>query len=82
MIIHAEDVSYRYGRSLAALSDCSLAFASGEVSALLGPNGSGKTTLLELLSRQRRWQNGVVRVEQGPEYHQLTIGWASSEPVF
>ncbi|HEU4364433.1 MAG TPA: ABC transporter ATP-binding protein [Candidatus Krumholzibacteria bacterium] len=82
MIIHVENVSYRYPRQHAALSDCSITCASGEIAALLGPNGSGKTTLLELLSRQRRWQGGHVRVTGGPDYRDLTIGWASSEPVF
>lgn len=82
MIIHAENVSYTYARKHAALSDCSLSFASGQVTALLGPNGSGKTTLLELLSRQRRWQTGTVRASDGPDFRELTIGWASSDPVF
>lgn len=82
MIIHAESISYTYARKHAALKDCSLSFTSGQVTALLGPNGSGKTTLLELLSRQRRWQSGSVRTSDGPSYSDLTIGWASSEPVF
>ena len=82
MIIHADNISYTYARKHAALNDCSLVFASGQVTALLGPNGSGKTTLLELLSRQRRWQGGSVRTSDGPGYRDLTIGWASSEGVF
>ncbi|HET7036506.1 MAG TPA: ATP-binding cassette domain-containing protein [Thermomicrobiaceae bacterium] len=55
--LELEGVSYRYGQH-PALSEVSLAFAAGQVTALMGRNGSGKTTLLKLL-------NGLLRPEQG-----------------
>lgn len=48
MIVETSSLGKRYG-ALAALSDCTLAVAAGEVFGLLGPNGAGKTTLLRLL---------------------------------
>lgn len=47
-IVSTSGLTKRYG-SVAALVDCSLEVARGEILGLLGPNGSGKTTLLRLL---------------------------------
>ncbi len=47
-MVQTWDLSKRYG-SFAALADCSLTVACGEVFGLLGPNGAGKTTLLRLM---------------------------------
>jgi ABC-2 type transport system ATP-binding protein len=47
-IVETRHLSKRYG-PLAALDDCSLSVARGEVFGLLGPNGAGKTTLIRLL---------------------------------
>ncbi len=48
MLVQTDSLSKRYGR-LAALDDCTLSVARGEILGLLGPNGAGKTTLLRLL---------------------------------
>ncbi|MCA9227092.1 MAG: ABC transporter ATP-binding protein [Pirellulaceae bacterium] len=48
MLIETESLTKRYG-DFAALSDCTMDVAAGEVFGLLGPNGAGKTTLLRLL---------------------------------
>ncbi|TML73298.1 MAG: ABC transporter ATP-binding protein [Actinobacteria bacterium] len=58
----------RYG-SRWALRDCSLAIASGSVTALVGPNGAGKTTLLHLLIGLSEPSAGEVRV----------LGWSPRE---
>lgn len=47
-IVETGHLTKRYG-PLAALDDCSLSVARGEVFGLLGPNGAGKTTLIRLL---------------------------------
>lgn len=47
-IVETRLLTKRYG-PLAALDECSLTVAPGEVFGLLGPNGAGKTTLIRLL---------------------------------
>jgi ABC-2 type transport system ATP-binding protein len=46
--IHAQDLSKRYGETL-ALDSLDLAVKEGEVYGYLGPNGAGKTTTIRLL---------------------------------
>ena len=47
-IISVENISKRYGRTL-ALNDVSLKVGRGTLVGLLGPNGAGKTTLMHIL---------------------------------
>ncbi|HYO26155.1 MAG TPA: ABC transporter ATP-binding protein [Lacipirellulaceae bacterium] len=62
MLVQTASLSKRYG-GLAALSDCSLEVAAGEILGLLGPNGAGKTTLLRLLLGYLKPSAGTARVE-------------------
>jgi ABC-2 type transport system ATP-binding protein len=48
LLVETHALTKRY-REVAALEDCTLEVAEGEVFGLLGPNGAGKTTLLRLL---------------------------------
>jgi ABC-2 type transport system ATP-binding protein len=48
VLVETHALTKRYGAK-AALADCTLGVARGEVFGLLGPNGAGKTTLLRLL---------------------------------
>lgn len=56
-----QDVTIRYGRSL-ALSSVSLSLSAGEVVALMGRNGAGKSTLLNALVGIGPRASGSVRV--------------------
>jgi len=61
LIVETRSLTKRYG-SIAALSDCSLTVAPGEVFGLLGPNGAGKTTLLRLLIGYLRPTAGSAKI--------------------
>jgi multiple sugar transport system ATP-binding protein len=50
----------------AALSDVTLAIASGELLVLLGPSGSGKTTLLRLIAGLEELSAGAVSLDGQP----------------
>lgn len=54
-------ISKRYGQ-VAAVKQCDLQVASGEILALLGPSGSGKTTLLRLIAGFERPDEGRVLI--------------------
>jgi ABC-type sugar transport system ATPase subunit len=53
----ARDLSKHYG-GVAAVSDVSIEFPSGSVTAIVGDNGAGKSTLIKMLS-------GAVRPDAG-----------------
>jgi heme exporter protein A len=69
-----------YGRQR-ALTDVSLDFAPGQVSAVVGPNGAGKTTLLGILSTLVRPTSGEVRWGEEPlgPAARHTIGYVGHE---
>lgn len=72
-----------YGRQR-ALVDVSLAFAPGEVTAIVGPNGAGKTTLLAILSTLVRPTHGTISLGDetltGSPGARATIGYVGHEP--
>jgi ABC-2 type transport system ATP-binding protein len=59
--IDISHLAHRYGEHI-AIRDLSLAVATGEIFALLGPNGSGKTTLFRVLSTLIPIQQGDVHI--------------------
>ena len=59
--IEIEGLTKRYG-DLTALADLSLSVESGSLFGLLGPNGSGKTTTIEILTGQRKPDDGTASV--------------------
>lgn len=61
MSIIFEHVTKRYDR--AVLCDCTLHFAAGRTTALLGESGRGKTTVLRLLAGLETPDAGTVRTE-------------------
>ena len=66
VVLEFDEVSARYGGSIAALHGVSLRLYRGEIAALLGANGAGKTTLLKaaanLLPAERgRISGGTIR---------------------
>ncbi len=72
-----------YGRQR-ALVDVSLAFAPGQVAAIVGPNGAGKTTLLGILSTLVRPTSGEIllgdaSIARDPAVRR-TVGYVGHEP--
>ena len=60
-VIRLEEVSKRYGRTL-ALDEVSLEVGEQQIFALLGPNGAGKTTMMHILSTLLRPDSGKAFV--------------------
>lgn len=48
-LLHAEDVSKRFG-GIQAVLDYGISLGRGEIKGLIGPNGAGKTTIFNILS--------------------------------
>lgn len=59
-IIHVQDVSKKYGSTL-ALQNISFDIPEGRIVGLVGPNGAGKTTLLRAITGGISYE-GVIRV--------------------
>jgi ribosome-dependent ATPase len=68
-VAELRSVTHRYGETL-ALSDVSVAIASGRMIGLIGPDGVGKSTLQALVAGVRRIQTGTV----------WTLGGSMAEP--
>ncbi|MHC1711099.1 MAG: metal ABC transporter ATP-binding protein [Solidesulfovibrio sp.] len=74
-VVDIRDLTFSYNGQ-AVLTGISLAVASGERLAVLGPNGGGKTTLLKLLLGILRPSTGTIRVfGDEPGRHSERIGY-------
>ena len=62
-LIEIDHVSFGYDASRTVLSDVSLSFQRGKVTAILGGSGCGKTTLLRLIGGVHAPTKGVVRFD-------------------
>ncbi|MFF4817749.1 sugar ABC transporter ATP-binding protein [Kitasatospora sp. NPDC001309] len=63
--LSAEGVSKRFG-AVQALTDVTLSFPPGQVTALMGENGAGKSTLLRILTGDHRLTEGRVLLDGEP----------------
>ena len=57
-MLHIENVSKRYGKTLAN-DGVSFAVESGELAVLLGPNGAGKSTLIKCIAGLLRFEGNI-----------------------
>jgi branched-chain amino acid transport system ATP-binding protein len=81
-IIEVENISRNFG-SFQALSNISVAFQPGKLSAIIGPNGAGKSTFFNVLSGALAPSTGSIRFQgrdiTGLAQHQFArIGIAKS----
>jgi len=76
-ILALREVSFRYPGSPPVLTNLSLSFREGELTAILGENGSGKTTLLKLLRGLLQPQAGEVWRRPG-----VRIGFVFQNPDY
>ncbi|WP_156320783.1 ATP-binding cassette domain-containing protein [Neisseria sp. 83E34] len=60
--VSLRSVSHRYGKTVTALDDVSLAIPRGATVGLIGPDGVGKSTLLSLIAGVKIIQTGTVEV--------------------
>lgn len=64
-VLEARNISYSYGKTK-VLDKVSLQMKKGEILGMLGPSGAGKTTLVNLLTGQRKPEEGEIRVQGKP----------------
>ena len=64
VLLNVRNVSKAFG-GVKALSDVSVAFAAGEVHALLGENGAGKSTLVKIIAGVYRADSGTIESSGG-----------------
>lgn len=69
--ISFKNVSFGYGREIAAINDLSLEIRSGEKVGLVGRSGAGKSTLVNLLLRLHDLEVGQICVD-GQEIRSVT----------
>ena len=84
--LDAHDLVRIVGDDIRILDRVSVSIYPGELVALMGPSGAGKTTLLELLTGQRRPEQGSVQFN-GQDLHEQVgslrdrIGYVPQEDV-
>ncbi|MGO1543245.1 MAG: ATP-binding cassette domain-containing protein [Gulosibacter sp.] len=78
-ILKAEGVTKTFG-AVKALTDVSLAFARGEVHALLGENGAGKSTLMNVVTGVLAPNRGTISID-GDSYERLTPRLAADHGI-
>lgn len=61
-MLKTEQLCFAYAGGREVIHDLSLAFAAGEITALVGKNGSGKTTLTRLLMGLERPTSGRIEL--------------------
>jgi NitT/TauT family transport system ATP-binding protein len=77
LALHIKQKSYRAaaGRELQVLGEIAIAFAPGQVVAVVGPSGCGKTTLLRIVAGlERDFEGQATRLEP------CTLGFVFQEP--
>ncbi|MEY8330748.1 ABC transporter ATP-binding protein [Lachnospiraceae bacterium 48-33] len=60
VLIEVNNLSFSFGEKQ-ILKDISLTVEKEDIIGLLGPSGAGKTTLVNILTRQLKLQNGVIK---------------------
>jgi len=63
--IEVENLTRRYGASVAALKEVSFTVEKGEWIAVMGPSGSGKSTLMNILGGLDSPSGGSVKIDGG-----------------
>ncbi|MFC4625224.1 ABC transporter ATP-binding protein [Daeguia caeni] len=64
-MIELRNLTVHYGRAI-AVSDVSIAFASGSVNCIIGSNGAGKSTILRTISGLKKPSSGEILFEGEP----------------
>jgi ATP-binding cassette subfamily B protein len=70
--VELRNVSFSYGNDAAALTDASIHFPAGKLSALVGGSGAGKSTIFSLIERFYEPQAGAILIN-GQDISKVTI---------